>query len=383
MPAWISPNRLSANLTKSSSAAVLLLALVFGCARQKSAAYGELSQRGYVRLQLLMEAHPGWVEVAQIDAAMREVAAPASLVTPAVPLVAITLPSPLTGVGDTKDREALLERRNIEAIREPARQRIEKLQRTSTVRSERNVTRKQADVKKDTQAKLIQNEENLTQQEFAAKAKIDRGAHAEITRLSLKEIAINSELESLGQFPGLAGTLRADVQRRLSIVVSEKKAAEAKLASELQGSEDHFKKLRETTVNEIRKAGEIQIEAFEKSERKRVAGDVARNKNEVDAFLTVLDALETPLSVKSAPVIPLPISFPSFRNTSYPSVIGTSGAALKDLRSKRDRMVSFIRKDITRRLDRLYHSDMRLEFTAGFADKTQEVSGILKAEWNH
>src|SRR5437016_1524256 len=275
MPERTLPSRLLASSTRSSAAALVLALLCSGCGRREPARNGEVA-RGYIRLQALMEAHPGWQEVREMDAAL-STPPPAPATRTLTPELGGIRPAPLSGTVGTVNRESpLVESKRIEAIREPAQARIDKLQRTSNLRSDRNIVRKQADVEKNTQASLAANELRLAQQETAEKATIRKEAHNEIRDFGLKEIAINSEIDSLKQFPGLVGTTRPDLQKKLDGVVAKRKAAEARLADKLKAADDKYKSLLASTAAKIEEAGREEVAAFKQSERIRVATEVAK-----------------------------------------------------------------------------------------------------------
>jgi len=335
-------------------------------------------------MQVLLAAHPGWREVEELNSALTT----ADYAKPGVPraetVSPITYPPPLNAKLVSQRNAAADESRRIEAIREPALERIERLKRTSGLRMERNITRYQADVETKMQTRLADNAQKLAQRNTDEKAAIRKAAHANIRDLGLHEIALGSELDSLALFPGLVGSARAEAQKSLAAATAKRKAAENELAEKLHSADDRYKAQLAESSERIHKAAEQETAAFKQAEQERVAADVARNKNEVESVLSVLAPLESPLSVKSATVTMQKIP-PLVIQPGSVIAVNSSDASLRRIREQRDRLIEFIRQDVTRRIARLSavnHWQISTSYSPFLPDKSKEVADLLRMEWS-
>src|SRR5262245_55642578 len=193
MPERTLHNRSLASSTRSRLAWLAIALACSGCSRQPARTARGVTINGYVHVETLMASHPGWREVEELNSALNaaELAKPAA--ASGEPLAPKAYPPPLDAKGGVPRTTAVDESQRIEAIRDPALARIERLKGTSGLRMERNISRNQADVEKNVKARLAENAQKLAQQNTDEKAAIRKAAHANIRDLGLREIALGSE----------------------------------------------------------------------------------------------------------------------------------------------------------------------------------------------
>src|SRR5262249_8978437 len=70
MPEWTSHSRWLPSSTRSKAAWLAFAVVCGGCGRQPARTAKGVSINGYVNVQTLMEAHPGWREVEELNSAL-------------------------------------------------------------------------------------------------------------------------------------------------------------------------------------------------------------------------------------------------------------------------------------------------------------------------
>src|SRR5688500_11632315 len=202
MQAPTSRARFSQSLTRRSSLCVLAAGLalaVAGCRRapEDSIRYST----GYVKLEDLVHRHPGWQDVRQLDAMIAHAndlpapTAPGAHNLPEAPLPPALQRQPLLPAAIS------VENRRIEAVKFPARQRIERLQGSAMTRTERAVNAREKELRTTTDAELRQREADLKEESRRDRVAVESKWYVPVRDLWLKEYALETQVATYRPYP--------------------------------------------------------------------------------------------------------------------------------------------------------------------------------------
>src|SRR5688500_14684616 len=204
MQAPTSPIRFSPSLTRRSSLWVLAAGFaVVGSGCQRTPEDSVRYSTGYVKLDDLVHRHPGWQDVRQLDA----------MIAHANNLPARNLPGagaqnlPEAPLPPALQRQPLLpaaisvEKRRIEAVKFPARQRIERLQGSALTRTERAVNAREKELRTTTDAELRQREADLKEESRRDRVAVESKWYVPVRDLWLKEYALETQVATYRPYP--------------------------------------------------------------------------------------------------------------------------------------------------------------------------------------
>ena len=354
-----------------------------GCRRSPEDAMRYSS--GYVKLEDLVHQHPGWQDVKQLDAMIAHAGGlPAPTASSSIRLPEAPMPAPL-------QRRPLLpaaltaEKRWIEAVQAPARQRVERLQSSAEVRTERAVNARERELRTTTDAEIRQREADLREESRREGVAIDSRWYVPIRDLWLREYALETQVATYKPYPA-SPAYKVSVDR-LNEIRSEREAAEKKRLAELKAVDDRLTQLLADARRDVEEKFARQIARY-REELEQKAGRETRER--LAAVETVLSALE-PLERPAVPPAPesrnMTLPSPSQVASAAPAAVGTpinTAKQIEDLKSQRQRLAEYLEKDVKRRLNRLATQHRwRLAFgpKPGLDDITNTAAQLLSEEW--
>ena len=386
MRAWTLPLRSFLSSTRRSSLWILAAGLAFaGAGCRRSPEDSIRFSTGYVKLDDLVHRHPGWQDVRQLDAM---IAHASNLPAPSAAGVRNLPEAPLP---PALQRQPLLpaaisvEKRRIEAVKFPARQRIERLQGSALVRMERAVNTREKELRTTTDAELRQLEADMREESRRDRVTIESKWYVPVRDLWLREFALETQVATYRPYPTSPAYKMS--QERLAEVRGQRQQAEQQLAMELDAVEKRLTQKLADARSEVEEKFSRHIAEYRKDLESKAGAEMRERLAAAERVLSGLEPLERP---KVPPA-------PESRNVSLPSpsqiaaaVQTTPGASfdagdeIQDLRAQRERLAEYLQKDVKRRLNRLATQHRwRLAFgpKPGLDDITNTAAQLLAEEW--
>ncbi len=386
MLASTSRARFSLSSTRRNSLWILAAGLAIagaGCRRtpEDSIRYST----GYVKLDDLVHRHPGWQDVRQLDAMIAHANnLPAPTATGARNLPEAPLPPAL-------QRRPLLpaaisvEKLRIEAVKSPARQRIERLQGSAIIRVERAVNVREKELRTTTDAELQQLEADLKEESRRDRISVESKWYVPVRDLWLREFALEAQVVTYRPYPTSPAYKMS--QERLAEIRAQRKAAEDERSTELEAVDDRLKQRLADARKDVEQKFSRLIAEYRRDLESKAGTEMRERLAMAETVLSALEPLERP---KVPPA-------PENRNVSLPSpsqvaaaVKTAAGAPLDagdeidDLKAQRERLSQYLQKDVKRRLNRLATQQRwRLAFgpKPGLDDITNTAAQLLAEEW--
>ena len=386
MPAWTSQPRSCPSLIRKSSLGVAAAGLLLtgaGCRRapEDSIRYSS----GYVQLDNLVQRHPGWQDVKQLDAMIAHVSnLPGPPRGGRVPLPQAALPK-------TLQRQPLLpaaiaaEKKRIEAVQFPARTRVERLRASSDVRIDRAVDAREKELRSITDAELRQAEADINEESRRERIGIDSQWYVTIRDLWLKEFALESQVATYRPYP--ASPAYKISAERLAEIRAQRQKAEQQLALELEGAGTRLQQKLASARSEIEARFTGQIADYRNELERRAAQEMGQRLAAMQAVLTSLEPLERPKVPRAVETAGMTIPSPEQIASSSPPAASPAietAAQIAALKAQRERLAAYLQKDVKRRLDRLATQHRwRLAYgpRPGLDNITDTAAGLLVEEW--
>ncbi len=218
---------------------------------------------------------------------------------------------------------------------------------------------------------------------------VQKRFHVEIRNLQLKEIALDSEIQSLARYPGDTRAAQAPIIQRRDEIRRQIAQAEERLSGELHTVDVETETRIAEAKRTVRAAAETSLREFRNEQERRVAAEVSSSKQLIDYVLASLEPLTAPAVPQGAAVPLQAVTSPAqvgatAKQAPQPDMAGVASRSAQGLLAERTRIVKFITEDVKRRLDRLsiqYRWQLAFTPTQGMADMTQEVADTLRGEW--